>query len=59
MFVMAMAICFTSTKAYAARITQTAQTQDSVTISWDAVNKVMEYSIQIGTDRETRDASAR
>lgn len=57
MFVMAMAVCFTSTKAYAARITQTAQTQDSVTINWEEYQNAMEYSVQIGTDSETRNAS--
>lgn len=57
LMMMAIAVCFTSTKVYAASITQTSQTKDSVTINWEAYRNATEYSVQIGTDRTTRDAS--
>lgn len=57
-FMMTAAICIFGINAKAAAITQTNQTESSVTISWPAANNVKEYYVGIGTDYSTAADSA-
>lgn len=57
-FVMTMAFMTTGTTAKAASVTQVAQDQASVTISWAAENNAIEYYVGYGVDYTTAKAMA-
>ena len=50
MFVMAAAFCVSGITVNAYGFTQTSQTNDSVTISWQPESKAIEYYVSIGTE---------
>lgn len=58
MIIMAVVFCVTGVTANAAGITQTGQTENSVTISWPAESDAIEYYISFGKDYSEADAAA-
>lgn len=58
MVVMVMAFTITGITAQAASLTQTAQTKNSVTVSWPAQSRATAYYVGIGTDYSTASANA-